>query len=62
MWEEEGLLDMSNFSFSHIVFKSFLLLMLQNKYLWSKGLNKTPRIMVWCHNSVMFTLALAFVL
>ena len=29
---------MSNFSFSHNVFKSFLLLMHQNEYLWSKGL------------------------
>ena len=26
------------FSFSHNVFKSFLLLMCQNEYLWSKGL------------------------
>ena len=30
---------MSNFSFSHNVFKSCLLLMCQNEYLWSKGLN-----------------------
>ena len=28
---------MSNFSFSHNVFKSCLLLMRQNEYLWSKG-------------------------
>ena len=30
---------MSNFSFSHNVFKSCLLLMRQNEYLWSKGLS-----------------------
>ena len=29
---------MSNFSFSHNVFKNCLLLMCQNEYLWSKGL------------------------
>ena len=28
----------SNFFFSHYVFKSYLLLMRQNEYLWSKGL------------------------
>ena len=28
----------SNFSFSHNVFKSCLLLMRQNEYLWSRGL------------------------
>ena len=32
---------MSNFSFSHDVFKSCLLLMFQNEYLWSKGLIET---------------------
>ena len=31
---------LSNFSFSHNVFKSCLLLMRQNEYLWSKGLKK----------------------
>ena len=30
---------MINFSFSNNVFKSCLLLMRQNEYLWSKGLN-----------------------
>ena len=34
----EIFLFMSNFSFSHNVFESCLLLMLQNEYLWSKGL------------------------
>ena len=34
------LLVRSNFSFSHDVFKSCLLLMHQNEYLWSKGLTK----------------------
>ena len=37
---KEKLLRMSNFSFSHNVFKSYLLLMWQNEYLWSKGLKK----------------------
>ena len=36
--KKEKLLIMSNFSFSHNVFKSRLLLMSQNEYLWSKGL------------------------
>ena len=36
LWEEEKLLVLSNFSLSHFVFKSFLLLMCQNEYLWSK--------------------------
>ena len=39
LWEKEKLLFASNFSFSHNVFKSCLLLMRKNKYLWSKGLN-----------------------
>ena len=39
MWEKEKLLVTSNFSLSHNVFKSCLLLMRQNEYLWSKGLN-----------------------
>ena len=38
MWTKEKLLVTSNFSFSHVVFKSCLLLMGQNEYLWSKGL------------------------
>ena len=36
--EKEKLLVTSNFFFSHIVFKSCLLLIRQNEYLWSKGL------------------------
>ena len=36
--EKEKLLVTSNFSFSNNVFKSCLLLMRQNEYLWSKGL------------------------
>ena len=38
LYEKEKLLITSNFSFSHYVFKSCLLLMRQNEYLWSKGL------------------------
>ena len=38
MWEMEKLLVTSNFSFSHNVFKTCLVLMRQNEYLWSKGL------------------------
>ena len=38
-WEKEKLLVTSNFSFSHNVFKSCLLLMRQNEYMWNKGLN-----------------------
>ena len=38
LWEKEKLLVTSNFSFSHNVFKSCLLLMRQNEYQWSKGL------------------------
>ena len=38
LWEKEKLLLTSNFFFSHNVFKSCLLLMCQNEYLWSKGL------------------------
>ena len=34
----------SNFSFSHKVFKSCLLLMRQNEYLWSKGLTLSHTI------------------
>ena len=37
-WEKEKLLFMSNFSFPHLVFKSCLLLMHQNKYLWTRRL------------------------
>ena len=38
LWEKEKLLVTSNFFFTHNVFKSCLLLMRQNEYLWSKGL------------------------
>ena len=38
LFENEKLLLTSNFSFFHNVFKSCLLLMCQNEYLWSKGL------------------------
>ena len=38
--EKEKLLVTSNFFFSHNVFKSCLLLMRQNDYLWSKGLRR----------------------
>ena len=38
LWKLEKLLITSNFSFFHNVFKSCLLLMHQNEYLWSKGL------------------------
>ena len=38
LWEKEKLLLTSNFSFSHNVFKSCLILMRHNEYLWSKRL------------------------
>ena len=38
MWEKKKLLVTSNFFFFHNVFKSCLLLMRQNEYLWSTGL------------------------
>ena len=37
-WEKKKLLVMSNFSFYNNVFKSCLLLIRKNEYLWSKGL------------------------
>ena len=40
LWEEEKLLVTSNFFYSHNVFKSCLLLMGQNEYLWSKVLRR----------------------
>ena len=40
--EKEKLLVTSNFSFFHNVFKSCLLLMHQNGYLWSKEFRKKP--------------------
>ena len=51
MWAKEKLLFMSNFSFSHNVLKSFLLLC-QNKYLWSKGLNTIQAINPWKTNPI----------
>ena len=39
MWEKKKLLITSNFFFSHIVFKSCLLFMCQNEYLWRKELS-----------------------
>ena len=44
--EKEELLLMSNFSFSHNVFKSCLLLMCQNECLWSKGLTFQTCVLV----------------
>ena len=44
LWEKEKLLVTSNFSFSHNVFKSCLVLMCQNKYLWTTGLKGRK----WC--------------
>ena len=45
LWEKEKLLVMSNFFISHYVFKSCLLLMCQNEYLWSKGLTNPSVLM-----------------
>ena len=39
LWEKEKMLFTSNFSFAHNVFKSCLMLICQNEYQWSKGLN-----------------------
>ena len=47
MWEKEKLLVTSNFSFSHNVFKRYLLLISQNEYLWSKGLTFYHTIMTF---------------
>ena len=43
LWEKEKLLVMSNFFFSHNIFKSCLLLTRQNGYLWSKGLRMVDK-------------------
>ena len=54
LWEKEKLLVMSNFSFSHNVFKSCQLLMRQTQYLRSKGLNwenKPPKGTIHVHVS-----------
>ena len=40
MWEKEKLLVMSNFSFSHIVFKRLILQTCKNQGLFGKGLKK----------------------
>ena len=48
LWEKEKLLVTSNFSFSYNVFKSCLLLMRKNKYLWSKGLSAVM-FDIMCH-------------
>ena len=39
LWEKKKLLITSNFFFSHNVFKSYLLFMRQNEYLWTRGLS-----------------------
>ena len=43
LWEKEKLLIMSSFSFFQNVFKSCLLLMRKNEYLWSKGFTQNLR-------------------
>ena len=44
LWGKKKLLVTSNFSFFHNVFKSCLLLMSKNEYLWSKGLRSNSGI------------------
>ena len=69
MWEKKILLVTSNFFFSHNVFKSWLLLMRQNKYLWSKGftLYQTTKSLDWSNlkafadNTINLTKQLKFV-
>ena len=57
LWKKEKLLVMSNFSFSHYVFKSCQLLMRQNECLWSKGLNMfallTSLFIYWYANTLL---------
>ena len=56
LWEKQKLLVMSNFSFSHNVFKSRLLLMCQNEYLWSEGLKGGNQIMSYlCYMMPKYT-------
>ena len=47
LWEKGELLITSDFSFSHNVFKSCLLLMCQSKYLWSKGLKESSLVITY---------------
>ena len=44
LWEKEKLLVTSNFSFSHSVFKRFVLQTRKNQGLFGKGLTKQPNI------------------
>ena len=44
MWEKEKLLVMSNFSFSHIVFKKLVLQTRKNQGLFGKGLTLSHTI------------------
>ena len=46
--EKEKLLVTNNFFFPHNVFKSCLLLMCYNEYLWSKGSNGIPHKILTC--------------
>ena len=55
LWEKEKLLVTSNFSFSHNVFKSCLLLMCQNEYLWSKGLYHGGQCTYPCFPGILLT-------
>ena len=48
LWEKEKLLVMSNFSFSHSVFKRPVLLTRKNQSLFGKVLRKLPESMVRC--------------
>ena len=47
LWEKEKLLITGNFSFSCNVFRSCLLLMLQNEYPWSKCLIRIERLPIY---------------
>ena len=49
LWEKENSFIASNFSLLHKVFKNCLLLMHQNEYLWSKGLNNSHGEDFWKH-------------
>ena len=48
LWEKEKLLVMSNFSFSHSVFKRLLLQTRKNQGLFGEGLKKTNGCLVVC--------------
>ena len=56
LWEKEKLLAMSNFSFSHYVFKSCLVLMRQNEYLWSKEFTNFSCSSPICNTTKLWTL------